>query len=194
MNHPNPADQSRARCWADTLFQRGNFYIVDTETTGFHPTDEIIQIGIIDGSGQTVMETLLRPRKHIPARASMVHGIYDDDVADAPLFDEVYEQVQDLFADSDVVAYNMDFDWKMFAQTAHMYQVGPMHSGPRHCAMKQYAVFRGAWNPRFRGYRWHKLTNACAQEAIPVMDAHSAVGDCRMTLELMRRMAEGATC
>jgi hypothetical protein len=58
------------------------------------------------------------------------------------------------------------------------------------CAMKQYARYLGRWNRRNRSFWWVKLTMACGIEKIPVTAAHTATGDCLMTLKLIEKMAD----
>ena len=70
--------------------------VFDTETTGTNtddttrPLDKIIQIGAIQvKNGNVLPETgysqLINPKMHIPEGASAVHGLYDNDVKDAPV-------------------------------------------------------------------------------------------------------------
>jgi len=54
--------------------------------------------------------------------------------------------------------------------------------------MRQYAGFYG--QPGSRGYRWQSLSKACTQQKIPVVAAHDALGDCRLTLALLQAMAK----
>jgi DNA polymerase-3 subunit epsilon len=59
--------------------------------------------------------------------------------------------------------------------------------------MQQYAIFYGDWNDWHQSYRWQRLTSACAQQGIDQSKisapAHSALGDCLRTLELLKVMA-----
>ena len=38
-------------------------------------------------------------------------------------------------------------------------------------------------------YLWQPLSVACEREGIPMGDGHSAIGDCRLTLALLRKLA-----
>lgn len=57
-------------------------------------------------------------------------------------------------------------------------------------AMLQYGAFDGEWNDYYGNYRWYKLTEACRSMGVPVKDAHVASGDCLMTFQLIKKMAE----
>lgn len=190
MVHRNPRHQQDVVRWAQDLMKRNNFYVLDTETTGFGKTDEIIQIGIVDKHGGTVMNQLVKPSISIPADSSGVHGIYDDDVEDAPIFSDVYVNLSKLLAGEVLVAYNMDFDWRLLQQTNAKYRLPNIRTGKRHCAMKEYAKYNGKWNGKRRSYVWHKLQAAVIQEGLIAENAHDAVGDVKMTLALIRKIAE----
>ena len=77
------------------------FAVVDVETTGLNPrTDRILEIGIVtaDGSGRPTGEwsSLVNPGR--PVAATVVHGLTDADVADAPPIAEVLPRVTALLA------------------------------------------------------------------------------------------------
>ena len=186
--HYNPSHRRQAIQWAQNLLAR-NFYVLDTETTGLGERDEIIQIGIVDAGGNAVLDQLIRPSIPIPPGAARVHGITDDDVVNSPIFSSLYIKLSSLLAGETVIAYNMDFDWRMLQQTGARYRLPDIRTGKRDCAMKQYAKFKGKRSGQGRGYRWHKLTSAVAQESITPRNAHNALGDALMTLELVRKMA-----
>lgn len=187
--HFHPAHRRQAIQWAQNLFAH-RFYVLDTETTGLGNSDEIVQIAILDGSGAAVMRQLLKPTIPIPPVASAVHGIRDRDVDDAPSFKEIYIRLSTLLAGQVVVAYNMDFDWRMLQQTAARFRLPSIRIGKRDCAMKQYARFKGVRHSNGRNYVWHKLGVAVAQEGLQLTGAHDAFDDARMTLSLIRKMAD----
>ena len=62
---------------------------LDTETTGLSNFDEIIDLTLIDSDGTTLINTLIRPTVPIDARASEIHGITNEDIIDAPGFNDV---------------------------------------------------------------------------------------------------------
>lgn len=163
--------------------------MLDTETTGLSATDEIVQIGIVRSDGAPILNQLIKPTIPIPAGAAAIHGFDDRHVADAPSFKQVYIRLSTLLAGQIVVAYNMDFDWRMLQQTAARYRLPDLRLGKRHCAMKQYARFKGARKSHGRDYTWHKLGNALRQEGLVVAKAHDALDDARMTLALINKMA-----
>ena len=186
--HPKPADQSAARQWARDLLAAPNFYVLDTETTGTGKTDEVIQIGIVDKQGTVIMDELVKPTIPVPSGATRVHGITNRMLVDKPDFTELYVKLSSTLAGTPLIAYNMAFDWRLLHQSVTRFQLPMLRTGARHCAMKQYAQFRGVAGRS--GYRWHKLTTAAMYEDIRVENAHNALGDVRMTLALIQKMAE----
>ena len=69
----------------------------DLETTGVDICkDRIVEICYIkvfpDGSDKEYTRRI-NPGMHIPEEASAVHGIYDEDVKDAPLFKDVAKEI-----------------------------------------------------------------------------------------------------
>ncbi len=186
--HPNPAHRQRVQQWAQRLMARG-FYVLDTETTGLGKQDEIVQIGIVDQNGKTAMDELIKPTISIPPGASRVHGIYDRHVEEAANFGDIYTALSKLLAGQIVIAYNMDFDRRMLRQSGDKYGLPEIRMS-QHCAMRQYAQYRGQRRKGWRGYKWHRLENAVVQEGLQVVDAHNALGDARMTLALIQKMAE----
>lgn len=185
-SHESPFDLINAVRWArDLLAHPEDFRILDTETTGIQ-RPEIVEIAIIDGTGKTLFNSLVKPPNPIPAEATAIHGITNEIVADAPDFETVWKSIIPLLpAKTPLVVYNYDYDLNAIqvslGKRVHLYG---------QCAMKNYASFYGEWN-EYRGtYRWQQLTDA-AQRADYKSDqpAHRALEDCLMTLAVMRHMA-----
>ena len=59
---------------------------LDTETTGLGPADQVVEIAVLDAEGAVVFHSLVKPTVPIPAEATAIHGIRDEDVAGAPTF------------------------------------------------------------------------------------------------------------
>jgi DNA polymerase-3 subunit epsilon len=157
--------------------------IVDFETTGFvSPTVDIVEIAVLDQDGQVLLNTLVKPTGRIPYRASLVHGIYDDDVKTAPTFAEVYTAFCNVVGSQPVtIAYNDEFERGILRAVCHRYEQ-PVPSLEWQCAMRAYMAYA-------RQYKFSKLGVACQQEGVRVDNAHRALGDCSMTLHLLRKMA-----
>jgi len=186
MTRDNPFRQQVAE-WAHDLLQQ-EFVIFDTETTGIGKTDEIVQLGVVDHSGEVLISTLVKPVHPISPEAQAVHGLTAAHLIDAPGFPGVYDQLAAVLSGRCVVVYNADFDRKILEQTCRRYKKPLIEPAEWMCAMKQYAQFRGV--RKGNDFRWFRLTEACAHEAVFVGRAHSAVDDCVLTLHLIQKMAE----
>ena len=93
----------------------------DLETTGVNVTnDRIVEICVhkVHPSGEEETHTWrVNPTVPIPVGASLVHGIYDHDVASEPTFKELAVKVHELIADSDLAGYNSNkFDIPLLAE------------------------------------------------------------------------------
>lgn len=93
-----------------TLILKRPLAIFDLETTGVNvASDRIVEISILKAmpDGTEEVKTLrLHPEMPIPLESSMVHGIYDEHIADAPTFKEVANEIADFIGDADLAGFN----------------------------------------------------------------------------------------
>ncbi len=109
----------------------------------------------------------------------------------APPWAIVSAQVRNIIRGHDVITYNAAYDRKMMhlSDDAHGFEridYGAIANW--YCAMEWYAELWGDWNRYRKSYRWQRLTAAMVQQGLPESNAHSALGDCLMTLSLIRRL------
>lgn len=190
----------KARNWAREIV-RGDFRVLDMETTGLDGNAEPVQIAVIDQDGQPLLNTLVRPTTvTIEPEAAGVHGITAEMVAESPAFADVWGQLLDVLGgvnenghpntNMPVVIYNARFEERVLRHMVLDILGHPLPAFNWQCAMNQYARFYGDWNSYRRSYRWQSLGNACVQQGIKVnARGHSALGDCLRTLALVRAMA-----
>lgn len=173
-------DRENATIWARSLQERRDWVILDTETTGLSPQDEIVQIAVLGSDGKTLLDTYVCPTRSIPADATAIHGITDADVKGAPRFPEVFDELRRIISGQTVVIYNAVFDLRLIRQTLQIYGVHSpgIDEDQVECAMLQYSAWQGELWPG-GGYKWQKLRGG----------DHTALGDCRATLAVIRRMA-----
>jgi DNA polymerase-3 subunit epsilon len=132
---------------------------LDTETTGFGPRAEIVDIAVVSAEGQVVLESLVQPTRRIPADATAIHGITDADVKDAPAWCDLYEDLLRVLAGRRVIVYNVIFDRQMVNQACERYDLAAP-AADWECAMRKYAGFYGNWDSGKRWYRFQKLERA----------------------------------
>lgn len=82
--------RTRAIRWAQCMIGNLETVFIDTETTGLDSTAEAVDIAVVDAGGHILMDTLVQPKRRIPAEASRIYGILDSVVADAPPWTEMY--------------------------------------------------------------------------------------------------------
>jgi DNA polymerase III subunit epsilon len=87
---------------------------IDTETTGRNPEqDRVIEVGCVFYRGGQLLDKkgwLINPGCPIPAEASAVHGIFDQDVESCPPFEQVADEIASSLLGYIPLAYNAEFD------------------------------------------------------------------------------------
>jgi DNA polymerase-3 subunit epsilon len=114
-------------------------------------------------------------------------------LVDAPGFPDVYPRLVSALKGQRVVAYNADFDSRLLEQACEQYNLPVIETQAWQCAMKRYAQYHGQWNGAHNSFTWLSLTAACRKERVSAAGAHSALGDCLLTLRLIQRLAAAGT-
>lgn len=95
--------------------------LFDLETTGINVvTDRIVEISYLkvypDGKEEEQTQRI-NPEMPIPAEASAVHGIYDDDVKDMPVFKDYAKTLVKVLEGADLGGFNSNkFDIPLLAE------------------------------------------------------------------------------
>lgn len=83
----------------------------DLEATGINiSSDRIVEISILKifpDSSQELKTLKINPTVPIPLETSLIHGIYDKDVADAPTFKDVAKELFRFFEGADLAGFNV---------------------------------------------------------------------------------------
>lgn len=89
-----------------------DYVVLDLETTDRYPTTaQIVEISACKvHRGEIVdwFDSMVNPLCHIPAEASEKNHIYDSDVADAPCFCEIADELAAFLGDLPLVGHNID--------------------------------------------------------------------------------------
>ena len=105
--------------------------VLDTETTGFEPSegDRIVEIGAVELNGHMptgrVYHQYINPKRDMPAGAFEIHGIGPDLLSppqpagpgqvvlrDKPVFEDIAQAFLDFVGDAKLVIHNASFDMK----------------------------------------------------------------------------------
>ncbi len=163
---------------------------LDTETTGLDEQAEIIEISVVDHDGAVLLDTLVRPQGQVPLEASRVHGLTDAHLRQAPTWDRVWPQVQQVLRGRVVAIYNADYDVRLMRQSNARYGLPwALPDTEFVCIMKLYARFRGERNRRTGDYRWWKLEQAGRHCRIPIPNSHRALEDTRLARAVLQHIA-----
>lgn len=92
--------------------------VLDTETTGFEPSEghRIVEIGAVElfnhmPTGKTYHQ-YINPERMMPKEAFEVHGLGDDFLRDKPVFRQIGRAFLDFIGDAKLVIHNAAFDVK----------------------------------------------------------------------------------
>jgi DNA polymerase III epsilon subunit family exonuclease len=159
------------------------YAVFDCETTGTDPAvDEIVSLAVVrldaDGAETARYTRLVRPSRPIPAEATAVHGITDEDVAGAPRFAAIGEELLALLDGAVFVAHNVSFDLPMvqhaFARAGIAYR--PPAAA---CTLEAFRLLEPLADN-------HRLQSICDRRGIALEDAHEAISDVLATVALLR--------
>jgi DNA polymerase III epsilon subunit-like protein len=149
--------------------------ILDTETTSLD--GQTVEIAVIDAAtGKKLMNTLVKPTGPISDGARWVHGISDDDVADARPFEKILPRLRQVTKGKTICASNASFDRGIVLGDIWRAGKRPMHLEPRDswfCLMEAYADWVGS-------HRWLRLGGS-----------HRALGDCQAARNVLITMSKG---
>jgi len=158
------------------------YVVLDTETTGTLKADRIVEIALVAFKGNEVIEewsTLINPQRDVGK--TNIHGITASMVSSAPIFADVVNDIFRIINNRVLVAHNLGFDARMLIQEFNRANTqGDIGKG--FCTMT--AARRLLPSDK------SSLSDACNEFGIKIIDAHSALGDCKMTMELFNHLSE----
>ena len=160
---------------------RSDVLIVDTETTGVGTRSEVIEVAVLDTTGELRLHALSMPQSRIPRAASAIHGLTRARLRDAGAvpWPEIQADVEAVLSQGAMlIGWNAAFDKRLLHQTAERHGLQFPSSLPWYDLLSDYRELR----PGGR----HRLVDAVKREGIDGKhDAHRAVGDCRAVLAVL---------
>lgn len=157
---------------------------IDTETTGTRPgVDRVVQIGVCRierGEVTGFFSSLVDPGIPIPAEASAVHGITDDDVRGKPRIEDVFatSTMRHLLEGAQPGGYNCRFD-QLFLAPFVDWQWPWIDTLTAVRVVDRYVKGKGR----------HTLSASAARHGVELPDAHSAFADAKAAGELFYKLA-----
>lgn len=163
--------------------KRKDFAIVDIETTGSHASgSRMTEIAIIIHNGKKIIdryETLINPNCPIPYNIQILTGISPEMVENAPLFEDIAEDIFHLLQGKIFVAHNVNFDFSFIVK--ELKQAGYEWQAPKLCTVRLARKI-------IPGYKSYSLGKLCAQLDIPIQNRHRAMGDTEATVKLFEML------
>jgi DNA polymerase-3 subunit epsilon len=154
----------------------------DLETTGVNiARDRIVEISVVKAlqNGETEIRTRrVNPEMPIPLESSLIHGIYDEDVKDAPTFKSLAKNLATFLEGCDLAGFNSNrFDIPMLVE--EFLRVGVEFDIKNRRTVDTQRIYH-MMEPRnlSAAYKYY-----CDKT---LMDAHSAEADTIATFEVLQ--------
>lgn len=159
------------------------YAIVDIETAGFGRNgNKITEIAIMVHDGNKVISefhSLVNPGVKIPASITGLTGITNKDLKDAPVFEEIAQEVISITKGMIFVAHSVNFDYNIIRnELAHL---GLDYKRKKLCTVRLSKKV-------FPGLESYSLGNVCGYLDIPVPGRHRAGGDAKATVQLFEKI------
>lgn len=158
-----------------------SFAVLDFETTGFRPSDRVLEIGVVtldaEGNPQEKWQTLVQPDRHFDN--ANVHGIQPSMVAGAPRFSEVAKEFAQRINGRVMVAHNAPFETRFLRNEFQRLQV----QLPENI---DWTLCTQAMAQRYLDGHVRKLSDCLKVAGIDNRHPHAALGDAEATAELFR--------
>ncbi len=165
-----------------------DFVVFDCETTGLEPSqgDEIVSIGAVRIHRGRVMhgetfELLANPGREIPALATSIHGITNDDVIEAPPVEEVIRRFHAFAGDAVLVGFNIAFDLRFLKLKQR--QCGVRFDQPTLDALLLSILLHDHTGE-------HTMESIAERLGVGVGGRHTALGDSLTTAEIFIRLLD----
>lgn len=158
----------------------------DLETTGLNITkDRIIEISILKvfPNGNKSSHTWrVNPTIPIPPSTSAIHGIYDEDIKNEPIFEKLAPKIYEMIKDSDLAGFNSNrFDVPLLAE--EMLRAGINFDLDKHKLIDVQVIFHKS-EPRNLSAAYKFYCNKVLE------NAHSAAADTNATYEILEAQIE----
>ncbi|MDP3149655.1 MAG: exonuclease domain-containing protein [Ignavibacteria bacterium] len=166
--------------------EEAEFSVVDVETTGLGPANNnIIEIGLVKIKNFKVIDrynSFINPGRSIPPFITQFTGITNDDVYDAPFFEELVKPLQDFLEDSVLVGHNLQFDLSFLRKEFNV-------CGIENYQPLQLCTLRLA-RRMLPNLKSRSLGNLATHLRLKNEDAHRAYADVEVTAKILYHLIE----
>ncbi len=156
------------------------YAVIDLETTGgFAQRNRVTEVAIYAFDGEKIVDefhSLVNPEKSIPANITLLTGITNEMVADAPSFKTIAPEIEAITKDRVFVAHNAGFDYSFMRREFR--SLGLNYIRKKLCTVRLSRKI-------LPGLHSYSLGTLCATLGIPITHRHRAFGDARATVTLL---------
>jgi DNA polymerase-3 subunit epsilon len=164
--------------------ETAEFSVLDFETTGTSPRQSrVIEIGIVYIKNLQITDsyqTFINPGTLIPNYITSLTGITDNDVRNAPFFDEIILELLSFLGNSVIVAHNIPFDYNFLKNEFN-------RAGVKLPANKTLCTLKLA-RKLYPDLRSKSLSYLVKHFGIMHKNVHRALGDSMATSKLLIKM------
>lgn len=161
-----------------------NFAAIDFETANSYPTS-ICSVGIIivkNGITVDSYYSLVKPEPNEYYYHNFcVHGIKFEDTEDAPIFPDVWEEIEPMIEGLPLVAHNKRFDEKCLKKTLESYRI-TYPDYEFHCT---YAASHKQLKGLVENFQLHTVAAYCG---FNLKNHHNALADAEACAEIAKKL------
>jgi DNA polymerase-3 subunit epsilon len=156
---------------------------VDIETNGLDPMRghviEVAAIRVEQGHITKEFTQLVNPGGSLPGFITRLTGITSRDIAGAPTFAAIADELQSILHDAIFVAHNVNFDYSFLR--AEFVRVGQVFDPPRLCTVR---LSRALYPER----KSHKLANLIERHGFAYTARHRAYDDAYVLWQFLQHL------
>lgn len=160
------------------------FSVVDVETTGLSAgRNRVIEIALVKIENLKItkkLNYLINPQTYIPPFITTLTGIDNNDVAAAPLFSEIIDEVISFIDNTILTAHNLPFDYS-FLNSEFMIAGRELINEHNCCTLK---IARNIY-PELQS---KSLSSVARYLNLRNSNAHRALGDAEITAKILLKM------
>ena len=168
----------------DLSLEEAQFAVLDFETTGTSSRyARAIEIGIVRMKNGKILDTyssLINPGSQIPYQITVITGITNEDVLNAPYFEDIVDEIEEFIGDSILVAHNLPFDLS-FLKSEFLRAGKDVKEIPKLCTLK---LARKLY-PELPS---KSLGNIVKSLKVKHVHVHRALGDATATAKILKKM------
>ena len=158
---------------------------LDLETTGLNTrSDRVIQIGMVEmRAPHTEHSILVKPDIPIPPKSTAIHGLDDQDVAEAAPFPLAFSTCKDKLTDHVIMGYNIGFDLAILSAETERHAIDWRFQAGL-CLRQLATIALGREAMLMMG----DLDQLAAHYGVDAQNRHSALGDAQIAAGIFNKL------